>query len=206
MQSVTVAFNDVKYFNLIGYSFGSLITFEFAKILEAFGKTGNIIIIDGGPSFLKKLCYGHVTTAVTDEIIENTIFEYIIKSVFPNENLVEMNKKIVTCSSVEEKFQKLIDIGKMLTEYAENYLKMIIPALFYRIRIMFNLDVDKIVKIRSPITLIRPTERAVNDIDENYELNRYTNGKVKTIFIEGNHTTIMENDKLPQIINETFQN
>lgn len=64
------------------------------------------------------------------------------------------------------------------------------------------MEITNVHKIRSPITLIRPTEVAFVDIEEDYELSRYTEASVTLKFIEGNHTSMLDNAKLADIIND----
>lgn len=75
-------------------------------------------------------------------------------------------------------------------------------ALYNRIKILINLNVNGIEKIVSPIILIRPTEVSVADIDEYYDLQECTSGKVTLKYIKGNHTTILGSNQLIQIIND----
>lgn len=74
--------------------------------------------------------------------------------------------------------------------------------MYNRLRILFELDITNVQKIKSPITLIRPTEVAFVDIEEDYELSRYTESSVTLKFIEGNHTSMLDNTKLADIIND----
>lgn len=47
---------------------------------------------------------------------------------------------------------------------------------------------------------------AVVDIHEDYELSEYTDGAINLKFIEGNHTTMLDNDKLLQIVKDSDPN
>lgn len=126
----------------------------------------------------------------------------IIQNIFPLENTDELMMKLKECPTWEAKVDKLIQFGKSQTEYTEEYMRLIAHAMYNRLKIVFASDITKVEKIKSPITLIRPTEVAFVEIEEDYELSRYTEGPVTLKFIEGNHTTMLDNIKLADIINE----
>lgn len=52
---------DNENFYLVGYSFGAMVAIETAKLLEESGLKGQIVLIDGAPTFLKKLIVDQVT-------------------------------------------------------------------------------------------------------------------------------------------------
>ena len=79
-------------------------------------------------------------------------------------------------------------------------LRMMPKALFNRIKIALETDLDHPRPVQSPILLVRPTEVSVVDIEEDYDLSRYTDGNVSLKFVEGNHITMLDNPKLVQII------
>lgn len=195
----------MEFFYLVGYSFGSIITLEIVKQLEELGMKGHVIFIDGSPAFVKKLA--KITTENTNEPNQNSaILKVIINYVYPRENAAEIFAKVGGLKTDAEKIAKLIDFGKSQNKYPVRYLEIMIPTLFNRLNIMLNLDTDNIKKIKTSVTLIRPTEVGVADIDEDYELSRFTEGPINIKFIEGNHTTMLENELLPQLINELDPN
>lgn len=51
---------DKENFYLVGYSFGAMVAIEIAKLLEETGLRGQIVLIDGAPTFLKKLVVDQV--------------------------------------------------------------------------------------------------------------------------------------------------
>lgn len=203
LQSVkTELFDKKEFFYLVGYSFGALITIELARMLEESGMTGNILLIDGAPVFLKKLSYGHIGHDVTDESIQLMLILAILQNIFPQENPADMLGRLSDCVTWQSKIDKLIEFGKSQAEYSETYMRSITEAMYNRLKVVFDYDTENIVKIKSSITLVRPTEVAVVEVDERYELARFTDGMVNLKIIDGNHMTVLENNKLANIINE----
>lgn len=163
---------------------------------------GNVLLIDGAPVFLKQLSYGHITANVTDESIQLMLIISIVQNMFPEESPEEIMLKLTECPTWEQKIDKLIEFGRSQTEYSEHYMRSMAQALFNRLKIVFNYDTKNVKKIKSAITLVRPTEVAVVDIDEDYELSRFTEGPVHLKFIDGNHTSVLDNMSLADVIND----
>ena len=118
------------------------------------------------------------------------------------EQKVDVEELIKECQSWDEKIDKVLEKTKDHKLYSQKYLRNIIKALYNRLKVVLQYDLDTIVQIKSPITLIRPTEVSIVDIEEDYSINKYTTGPVSLKFIEGNHMTMLDNPKLIQIINE----
>lgn len=186
-------------FNLIGYSFGSLVSLELASILEQNGKKGKLVLIDGAPLFMKKLVSNNVFA--DDEALHNYLLSTIIALLFP-EDCDFITKNVVTKPSFDVKIDKLIEFTSKQNLYSSNFVKNISKALFNRTKMLIALDVDafKILQFTS-LSLIRPTESSVIEIDEDYALQKYCPQKINLQFVDGNHITVLDNLKLSEIIN-----
>lgn len=191
-------FKDKDTFNLIGYSFGSLICLELASILEKNGKKGKLILIDGAPLFLKKLVSSH---AFDEEGLQNYLLSTIIALVFP-EDSDYITKNTISKPTWDVKIEKLIEFTAKQNIYSNNYIRDITNALIIRTKLLIDLDVDAFKTLQStPLTLIRPTEASVIEIDEDYALLNYCQQKINLQFVDGNHITVLDNFKLIEIIN-----
>lgn len=203
----TRVFDKKEFFYLVGYSFGSFVTIELARHLEAAGMKGHILLIDGAPNFLKQLSAGHIGSQASDESIQLMLVAAIVQNIFPDESPEDLLAALVKCPSWQDKVDYLVLYGKKAeTIYSEPYLRNMMEALHNRLKIVFSYDTENIVKIQSAITLVRPTEVSVVDIDEDYELSRYTEGAITLKFVEGNHTSMLDHPKLPILINEADPN
>lgn len=189
------------HFYLVGYSFGAFITLELAKMLEDSGLKGQVVLIDGAPLFLKKLAVDQMSTSYSDEVVQVVLIAGILHTIFPDEN-VDMEKLLKECPTWEERVDRILEVCKDQQIYSEEYLRKMTNALFYRIKMALEYDTDAINPIKSNITIVRPNEVSVVDIDEDYGLSKYTTGIVNLKFVEGNHITMLDNLKLSQIINE----
>jgi hypothetical protein len=69
------------------------------------------------------------------------------------------------------------------------------------VKICLDLDEASFGILKSTLTLIRPSDKLVMEIDEDYGLKQYSESKVEVIEILGNHATILKNLKLIELLN-----
>jgi fatty acid synthase, animal type len=179
-----------------------LIAFELAKLLEKSGKKGKIVLIDGAPQFLKKLVVDQMPTSDTDEGVQAVLISGLLRSVFPEEK-IDAFQIMKDYPTWDERIDHLVEIGKDQYLYTVEYLRTMAYCLFKRIKMVIEYESDKTQSIRSPITLIRPTEISIVDVEEDYGLQKLTRGEVLVKYVTGNHLTMLENPKVVQIIHET---
>ncbi|XP_037954847.1 fatty acid synthase isoform X2 [Teleopsis dalmanni] len=187
---------------IIGYSFGTLIAIELAAMLEKAGYRGQILLIDGAPHFLKKLTLARIGETISDNDLYNIIISTIVHQIFPEESLETTSLVFMKFNKLSEKMDKFMEYVAKQDMYSENYTRIMINAMFNRIRMTAKYNVDEVKDLKSPITLIRPAEVSLLDIEDDYCLSELTSGKVIMKIIEGNHSTMLDNPMLPQLINE----
>lgn len=192
--------NDDKFI-LIGHSFGSLLSIHLAKALESKGKSGRLILIDGSPKFLKNLTAGHMPKNYTDDNIHSMALGYSFFTVFPEESGGKL-KDILSETSWESKVAKFIEVTKEKKLYSDGYAIKILNALVNRIKIALNADLDKFPKLLdTSISLVRPSDFSILETEDDYGLSSYCSKKIDISFIEGNHSTILDNPKLFELLN-----
>lgn len=190
-----------EHFYVVGYSYGAMLALEITKMLEKEGKKGNLVLIDGAPLFLKKLVVDQMPTTDTHEAVQSVLLSGIMRVVFPEEK-VEVLQIMKEYPSWEERVEKILDLCKEQYLYSTDYLRDMANCLYHRIKMVLDFKPDFHDVIKSSITLIRPTEISIVDVDEDYGLKKLTRGVVKVKYVDGNHLTMLENAKLVQIINE----
>uniref|UniRef100_A0A336LXI7 CSON005087 protein n=1 Tax=Culicoides sonorensis TaxID=179676 RepID=A0A336LXI7_CULSO len=189
-------FNKTHTFRLVGYSFGTIITLEIARILEGLGKNGKILLIDGSPQYLKQITrhLNNNKAEFTDSDV-HAIMIKIMKSLIPLNEIQDKSNwnsfKKVLISTLAEHFK-----------FSEEYCTEIIDSIASRIKLMANAEEEPLRgKIRSDIVLVRPTDITLKVMSEDYGLSKYTEGKIDVKVLQGNHSTILENEGLLKIIN-----
>ncbi|XP_055693298.1 fatty acid synthase-like [Lutzomyia longipalpis] len=194
------ALKTSEAFYLVSYSFGVYLTLELATLLEADGIPGQILLIDGAPDFFRQLLTDQLEDEYTDEDVEVLIVRNVLRIVFPDENPRELWPKCDVLSW-RERVEKLVDVCRNQYVYTDVYIRYIADFLHQGIRHILN-GTGKIAPISTPITLVRPTDVSVVDIERDYGMAKLTKGKFQLRFIDGDHATMLRNRSLMKIINE----
>ncbi|XP_070515445.1 fatty acid synthase-like isoform X3 [Cardiocondyla obscurior] len=192
---------DEKKFLIVGYSFGCLIAIELARLLEAKEFSGRLILIDGAPNQIKFYFKRYFENSSPKEI-ENKILVNLLKTytkITESMVLTQLNN----CITFEEKF-------KLFNSYFSTELKVlsienqkfVYFTIYNYIISMKNYDVSSLPRLKSPITLLKPTFPIISFPEEDYGLHKITECNVQIYYVEGSHTTIMDNDKIISVINE----
>ncbi|GAB0099518.1 Fatty acid synthase [Sergentomyia squamirostris] len=186
-------------FYLVGYSFGVFLTLEVARLLEQDGLNGQILLIDGAPDFLKLLLIDQFDEEFTQKDIDDLIVGNILRIIFPHDNLQDVPDDWCV-TTWQERVEKLVEVSKSQYVYNEEYIRYIAESLHNKVEHILN--AGKIEPINSPISLVRPTDVSVMDIERDYGVASLTRGKFHLRFIDGDHITILRNKHLTQVINE----
>lgn len=202
MQYVKCNLKQSDPFYLIGYSFGSFVALQLADLLESLGYRGHILLIDGAPHFLKKLTNLHLGENFTDSTLYDVLFSSIVNQIFPEESKESAALNFHKLETIEKKYELFLQYVDKQNEYSKEYSRDMVEAMFRRVRMAANFDLESIKDLKSPITLVRPAEVSLQDIEEDYCVSKLTTAKVTLKVIEGNHMTMLTNPALSKIINE----
>lgn len=192
--------NDNKFI-IVGYSFGAMLSIQIAKALETSGKTGKTILIDGAPKFLKTLATERLTENYTDEGLQTLIIANTLSSIFPEDGSDKIRTALLE-KTWEERLAKVVELSKAQKIYSAEYGILLMKSMFNRMKLTLALDLSKFAVLnKTPVTLIRPSDLSVIEIEEDYGLSSCSTQKIVTKFLEGNHMTILENPKLTELLN-----
>ncbi|XP_047538483.1 fatty acid synthase [Vanessa atalanta] len=188
---------------LLGYSFGALPTLKLASILENEGHNGTIFCLDGSPDFL----YAILTltmSATTDTQLQNSLISLTMDIITPKNELTNtLMDKLKDIESYEERVQYALKASPAQNKYSNKFVASIANASFDRLKMVLNQD--KLKKVKAPIILLRPKENPqFMVIEENYGLDKLTEGPVTVHLVEGNHVSIIENKDCANIINRVL--
>lgn len=193
-------FSGNESFLLIGYSFGSLLTLEVAKLLESAGKNGSVTIIDGSPQFIHKVASLAVPEN-TDDNIQSIIILTCLRLLFPDE-FHDIAKQVFKHATWDDKLQAFVEIAETRSHYSAAYGSKMLTALINRLKISLAADKLTLPTLgRTAISLIRPTDSSARDLEEDYGLRKYSPKKIDVSIIEGNHASILSNPELIKLLN-----
>ncbi|KMQ84247.1 fatty acid synthase [Lasius niger] len=191
-----------KKFLIVGYSFGSLIAIELARLLEAKNFSGRLILIDGAPDLMKFLIE-NVLNHPSEQELQNDILLRLMKMYleFNNEMLLlELNK----CNTWEEKLEVITHFTKEINVLTVENKKFLCSTVYDHIIAVQDYNISSMPRLKSSIILLKPTLTPFTFIEEDYGLHKVTEGAVQIHYVEGTHITIMDNDKITSFINEAL--
>lgn len=200
-------------FYMIAHSFGAIPAIEIARILEAKGQIGHIVLIDASPSHLYLLATGlmrAVSSNNNNEDLENVLIMTIFDKLCPLVKLEVFQSQLAQKTTFLSKVDLLLEIlpADVRSTYSEGYLRKIILAILNRVRAVFKYGSDdsvavaNSVKLKSKIILVRPSVASFKGIADDYELSQITTDPVIVRIVEGDHFKVLENDEIINIINE----
>ncbi|XP_072750690.1 fatty acid synthase-like [Anoplolepis gracilipes] len=186
-------------FIIVGYSMGSLIAIELVRKLEEMNLRGRLVLIDGAPEQIKAMANQYLSFTTIVELENNVLLGImdIIQPALSGKLLLELNK----CTNWDEKLNTFIDHVPPTYKHMSNNNKSVCTTIYERLIAVHKYDVTQLPKIESPIILIKPIIQALPFSQEDYGLHKITKGKVKIYYVEGNHVTILDNNKVAAVIN-----
>uniref|UniRef100_A0A1A9UN38 oleoyl-[acyl-carrier-protein] hydrolase n=1 Tax=Glossina austeni TaxID=7395 RepID=A0A1A9UN38_GLOAU len=201
-EDVKAVLKANRHFYIVAYSYGALIALELVAMLEKAGFDGQLLLIDGAPHFLTKLAHLHLGEHMSDNDLYDLLLSIVVREILPGNTKELLEQQFNELPTIEQKMEKFDEYIAKQSVYSSDYSKAMIHAMFRRISSVITHDPKSFEQINTPITLVRPTDVALRDIDENYCLQEITKGTVIVKFIEGNHTTMLDNPALTQLIND----
>lgn len=214
IEEVSASFSHQNEYFIVGHSFGTLIAMKIAALLEKRGKLGHIVLIDGSPKYLLKLMQGIRRNTSQTANIENDLIMILFTHFCSLDHLDGFVKKLSNYDNLSKKIDLITEFVSLEFKaiYSKRYLHNIIVAVFNRLKLLADLndhinetnELNAVIdtKLKSPITLIRPTQTSVADIADDYDLRTYSECAVNVKYINGNHLTVIENIELSNTLND----
>lgn len=193
-------FSGNEKFLLVGYSFGSLLTLEIAKLLESKRKKGSVTIIDGSPQFIHTVA-NQMVPDNTDDKIQSVIILTCARLLFSDE-FHDIAKQVFEHKTWELRLKTFVEFAQTRSHYSAAYGSKMLNALINRLKI--SLAADKLILPtleHTQISLIRPADSSAKDFEQDYGLGKYSSSKVHVDVIDGNHTSILSNPDLIKLLN-----
>ncbi|KAL6436160.1 hypothetical protein ACFW04_005722 [Cataglyphis niger] len=200
LQHILIKKKLNRDFVIVGYSMGALIAIELTRKLEAMNLQGRLVLIDGAPEQIKALVNQFLPFTTFVELENNVLLSImdIIQPALSGKFLLELNK----CTNWDEKLDTFIThIPSSYTQLSTDNNKSLCTTIYERAIAVHKYDVTQLPKIESPIILLKPMIKSLSFLQEDYGLNKITKGNVDVCYIEGNHVTMMDSNKIVAAIN-----
>lgn len=140
-------------------------------------------------------------TSQTDEGVQTVLINGIMRTVYP-EDKIDVMQIMSNYPSWEARVEKVLEMATDQYLYSQDYLRTMANCLFQRIKMVISYKPESDQILKAPITLVRPTEISIVDVEDDYGIHKLTSGNTSVKYVEGNHLTMLENLKLVQIIDE----
>ncbi|XP_018311182.1 fatty acid synthase [Mycetomoellerius zeteki] len=192
---------DGKDFIIVGYSFGSLIAIEVTRMLEAMNFKGRVVLIDGAPE-LARTMFKPFEPDFDDanfqiDILTNIIEIYSAGS--SQEILIELKK----CETWDKRYKVFAkQFSAVNTSLSLVNLKTLCVTVYKHLSALRQYDPSTLPPIKSSIILLKCTHLSnMVAIEEDFCLHKVTENVVKVHYVEGDHVTILKNEKVTAAIN-----
>ncbi|XP_067207292.1 fatty acid synthase-like [Linepithema humile] len=201
LMCISSRLRDEKKVVITGYSFGSILAIELIRRLEAMGTKSRLVLIDGAPEYimrseLNKFCY------MSDKEIQIDIMIIILK-IYETEIGEEVLLELRKCETWKERFEIFAKyFSKVNSLLSRPNLQTLYATIYKNILAIRQYEFSTLPRIKSPITLLKPTLSYAPELEEDYGLYKITENKVVVHHVEGNHVTILGNEKVAAVINE----
>lgn len=197
-------FKANKTFKLICHSSGSSIALEIAEKLEAQGKEGKIVFIDGSPAMSRFLGRG-IFDADSYLTVENKALFAISSKYVPSQTLPKVKELLGASKTYEEKVEKLFEIWPENKQHIRQYFPTYIKSTITRMN-AFKISGEKQTKIKAQCFLCKAADTGIpaDALPEDYGLAECLEKSPTVATFAGTHTTILENPEMADCVNKFF--
>ncbi|KAL6435268.1 hypothetical protein ACFW04_005371 [Cataglyphis niger] len=192
---------DQKEFVIVGYSFGSLIAIELARLLEAKNFIGRLILVDGAPDCMKLL--SKMFNQTSQQELQNDILIKLLKLYMKLDEMA-FALDLKKCSTWEEKLELISTYLENIDFLSVENRKLLCTTVYDHIIAIQDYDISSLSRLKSSIILLKPTLTLFAFPEENYGLDKVTESAVQIHYINGTHSTIIKESA--SFINEALQN
>ncbi|KAK9497321.1 hypothetical protein O3M35_004661 [Rhynocoris fuscipes] len=198
-----VILEDVKKrgtFNIVGYSYGGVVALHTTYLLELAGFTGKLLLIDSSQELMKELLVAII--GKDDDLLQQKLVLRGVDLLIPKKKTL-FEKELEKAKTLDERLDLIISFGEGEVKLSPQYQRDILFSLYKRIKStqFYNGFPDHV--LQSNVSLIRPLV-ATLPISDDYGLSKYCKNEVEVHYAEGNHLTIMANQKVGELVNTIF--
>ncbi|XP_045521971.1 fatty acid synthase-like [Pieris brassicae] len=200
-SSMKSRLNSGAPFILLGYSFGSAPAIKLTARLESEGHQGTLFLVDGSPDYVYSVLM-MLMNFKNDTQLQNSLICHVIDLVAPNNDVPDLMDRLKEIETYDDRIEYALKVCPTQHNYSNKFIRDISLACFNRLKIIIDCKNEGFKKIKTPIVLLRPKENPpFLVVEDNYGLDKLTDGGVTLHFLEGNHHTILENKDCANIIN-----
>ncbi|XP_017858729.1 PREDICTED: fatty acid synthase [Drosophila arizonae] len=180
-------------YKLAGYSFGCLLTYVMAGILEETNEIANIVMLDGAPTYVNWYTSSFKQRYTVDDNNSNQSYGLAYFGlVLANIDYKALVRLLLVIPTWEEKLEKFAELLSVEVTQPVETIKTA-AKLFYKKLELADSFKPKL-KLKSKVTLVKPTDNSAK-MDEDYRLKEVCTKPVEVHTVEGNHRTFLIEDQ-----------
>lgn len=201
-QDVEELYVNDDHFMIIGYSFGSVVALKLAHVLESKGRIGKVMLIDGSPEMMMSIASYLIPTKCTVDDLQGMLVMLLIDIAYP-EKKNEVLARVLLEDGTFKRYIKFLEITNESQIYSPAFIHRTFTSTVNRMKILQNLGrSERVVKAfnATSVSLIKPSIATVQHLNEFYGLRAFTSSNIQVYTVEGNHSSMLENPKLLEIL------
>lgn len=201
-QELDGVFNSQNTFRIVCHSVGSVFALKIAEKLEAQGKEGKIVFVDGSPQSAAYMGRG-LFDADSYETIENNLLFTIIGHYVQPDDIEKVKEILSTSQNYDEKVEKLFEILPVdKHRYRPHFPTYVRSAIMRSYALKLFQTPRKSVRAECMFCKAANSHIPANALPEDYGLSDFLQKPLKVVSFDGNHVTVLENPELAKCINE----
>jgi thioesterase domain-containing protein len=175
----------------MAHSFGAMLALHIAKALEAAGKTGKLLAIDGSPLMMKAIRDQVGPEDASDEDLQDAVLWSLVAMDY-SDNPTEVVKALSSASTWEQKVESFVRFSAADKEYKRKYSENLIYGLTNRMLMTKSIDLDSFPVLESTeLSAIVASEKLADQLPADLGFGRYSTKQVKSVTLPGNHVTVI---------------
>ncbi|KAF5283995.1 hypothetical protein FQR65_LT13629 [Abscondita terminalis] len=191
---------DEQTFFLVAYSYGCVVGMQLVALLEARGRIGTVVFIDGGLEVFKEVMEQQFPGCESPPVLDTVILSHIMQMHMPAEAVNIHKEALMKANTLDERVKYVLSVAPKDVLQAVRYHKEVFYKSCYRLRALFAYR-PNFPKFKSSVMLLKPSQPLIDNYDEDYRIGRFCANEVGVHVFEGNHVSILNNLNLVNHIN-----
>ncbi|KAB0791242.1 hypothetical protein PPYR_03042 [Photinus pyralis] len=187
-------------FTVIAHSFGCTVALQMVSLLERKGYKGQLFLIDGSHNTARRVLTGYLPNVDDENLFQSYVLTGLAKASIPFGNLMSVVNNLLQCDDLENRIDLLLKLSSASIDEVSNRRKRLLMN-YERIKSGVWYD-PKFEKIKSAVTFINPTQSALRETVQGYDLEDLCENPISVQTFQGNHLTILRNIKMAEAINQ----
>lgn len=190
--------------NMVAHSHGVPIAMEMARRIESENYDIRLCLMDNIPYAGVQLLMATLNYPEKHNFGDAFLLEFMRQAKIPN--LEQCRQAIYKAKSWPEKLDSFIDTMSEYPPLSKNDIRIIVNGTYNALLTILTADDNTCSKskLKSKAILMKPVDKVLLFPDD-YQVEKYFENPVETLFVEGNHFNMTTKSKTANLINDFFE-